>query len=124
MPAWLGYAAFLEASHRLAQNELEALNQQIVELYEQGCYQEAIPLAERRVEIVEAQLGSEHPDVATSLNNLANLYQFQGRYEEAEPLYQRALGIREAQLGPEHPSTVTTRENLEMLQQAIEGGEG
>ena len=123
-PAWLGYAAPLEASHRLAQNELEALDQQIVELYEQGRYQEAIPLAERRVEIVEAQVGSEHLDVATSLNNLAELYRLQGRYEDAEPLYQRSLGIREAQLGSEHPNTVTVRENLETLQQALEGGEG
>ena len=124
MPAWLGYAAPLEVPPRLSQNELEALDQQIVELYEQGRYQEAIPLAERRVEILEAQLGPEHPDVASSLNNLAALYDLQGRYEDAEPLYQRVLGISEAQLGPEHPNTVTVRENLEMLQQAIEGGEG
>ena len=33
--------------------------------------------------------------VATSLNNLAALYQAPGRYAEAEPLYQRSLAIRE-----------------------------
>ena len=43
------------------------------------------------------------PTSATSLNNLAVLYQAQGRYAEAEPLYQRALAIREKALGPEHP---------------------
>ena len=90
----------------------------------QGRYEKAEPLYQRALEIREAQLGPEHPDVATSLNNLAELYRLQGRYEEAEPLYQRALGIFEAQLGPEHPNTVTVRENLETLQQAIEGGEG
>ncbi len=41
----------------------------------------------------------EHPDVAQSLNNLAELYRVQGRYAEAEPLYQRALAIREKALG-------------------------
>ena len=33
------------------------------------------------------------PDVAISLNNLAELYRTQGRYAEAEPLYQRSLAI-------------------------------
>ncbi len=43
-PAWRGDAAPLEAPHRLAQNDLEARAQQIIELYEQGRYEEAIPL--------------------------------------------------------------------------------
>ncbi len=37
--------------------------------------------------IREKARGPGHPDVATSLNNLAALYQTQGRYGEAEPLY-------------------------------------
>jgi tetratricopeptide (TPR) repeat protein len=48
-------------------------------------------------------LGTEHPDVATSLNNLAVLYSSQGRYEEAEPLYLQALSMRQKLLGTEHP---------------------
>ncbi|WP_408890983.1 tetratricopeptide repeat protein, partial [Novacetimonas cocois] len=32
--------------------------------------------------------------MATSLNNLAGLYQDQGCYEDAEPLYVEALAIR------------------------------
>ena len=36
-------------------------------------------------------LAEGHPDVATSLNNLAALYKAQGHYAEAEPLYQRSL---------------------------------
>ena len=31
-------------------------------------------------------LRQEHPDVSTSLNNLAVLYRAQGQYVEAEPL--------------------------------------
>ncbi len=48
-------------------------------------------------------LGPDHADVATGLNNLANLYSAQGRYAQAEPLYQRSLAIDEQALGPEHP---------------------
>ncbi|MFM8922532.1 MAG: tetratricopeptide repeat protein, partial [Microcystis panniformis] len=43
--------------------------------------------------------GKEHPAVATSLNNLANLYCAQGKYAEAEPLFLRSLEICEKQLG-------------------------
>ena len=62
-------------------------------LYYQGRYEEAEPLYKRALEIRERVLGPDHPDTATSLNNLAILYDNQGRYEEAEPLYKRALEI-------------------------------
>ena len=42
---------------------------------------------------------------ATSLNDLAALYQAQGRYPEAEPLYQHAVMIVLISLGIEHPQT-------------------
>ena len=65
--------------------------------------------------IREKALGPEHPDVATSLNNLAVLYRAQGQYAEAEPLYQRALAIRKRVLGPEHPKVATCLENYAIL---------
>jgi tetratricopeptide (TPR) repeat protein len=64
------------------------------------------------------RLGSQHPDVAQSLNNLAALYYAQGKYEEAEPLYQRALKIWDQALGPYHPHSVTCRNNLAALHRA------
>ena len=53
--------------------------------------------------------------MATSLNNLAKLYQVQGKYAEAEPLYKRSLAIREKALGPEHLDVATSLENCAML---------
>lgn len=47
------------------------------------------PLYQRSLAIGEKALGENHPDVATSLNNLTNLYKDQGRFDEAEPLFQR-----------------------------------
>ncbi|MEH2379316.1 MAG: tetratricopeptide repeat protein, partial [Nostoc sp.] len=67
--------------------EAERLNQQVIQLYNEGKYSEAIPLAERMLAIHKQISGEEHPDVATSLNNLALLYKSQGRYADAEPLY-------------------------------------
>ena len=62
--------------------------------------------------IREKALGPDHPDVATSLNNLADLYQAQGRYAEAEPLVPARLAIREKALGPDHPDVGTSLNNL------------
>ncbi len=60
-------------------------------------------------------LGPDHPDVAASLNNLAELYRAQGKYAEAEPHYQRALVIREKALGPEHRDVAQGLENYAAL---------
>nr|WP_187329212.1 CHAT domain-containing tetratricopeptide repeat protein [Halomicronema hongdechloris] len=93
----------------------EALNQQVIELYQAGRYQEAIPLAEEALAIRRQQLGERHPDVAASLNNLAALYEAQGRYGEAEPLYQESLAIRRQQLGERHPAVAQSLNNLALL---------
>jgi CHAT domain-containing protein len=63
-------------------------------------------------------LGPDHPDVARSLNNLADLYERQSRYADAEPLYQRALAIRERAVGADHPDTATSANNLAFLYRA------
>jgi len=62
--------------------------------------------------IREARQGPNHPDTATSLNNLAGLLCDQGDLEGARRLYERTLAIREARLGADHPDTVRSRENL------------
>jgi len=48
-------------------------------------------------------LGADHPTVATSLNNLAVLYESMGRYGEAESLHLRALAILAEDLPENHP---------------------
>jgi tetratricopeptide (TPR) repeat protein len=72
------------------------------------------PMLEEILQIIEAEpeLGPEHPDVATTLNNLAGLYESMGDYEKALPLYQRALEIYEKSLGPKHPNTIIVRNNF------------
>jgi len=57
------------------------------------------------LELLQRLLGEEHPHVAASYNNLAEVYKSQGRYSEAEPLYIKALEIAELSLGVGHPKT-------------------
>jgi tetratricopeptide (TPR) repeat protein len=95
--------------------EAKRLNQQVIQLSNQGKYDRAIPLAKSALVIREKALGKDHPDVAQSLNNLAELYRNQGKYAQAEPLYLRALAIYEKVLGKDHPSVTTSLNNLAEL---------
>ena len=95
--------------------EAEKLNQQIIELDNQGKYDTAIPLAQQALEIRKRILGEKHPLIATSLSNLAGLYDNQGRYTEAEPLYRQALAMRQEILPEKHPDIATSLNNLAYL---------
>jgi len=74
--------------------DADRLNEQVVQLFQQGKYADAIPLAERALAIRRRLQGPNHPAVAISLNNLAALYEVMGAYDKAEPLYRQALEIR------------------------------
>ena len=57
----------------------------------------------------------EHPDTATTYNNMAMVYTDQGEYEKALEYYGKALSIRERVLGTEHPATATTYNNMAVV---------
>jgi tetratricopeptide (TPR) repeat protein len=102
-----------------ARQELaEYLNAWGLTALEAGAYPIAEPLFQRALALREQELGPDHPDTATSLNNLAELYRAQGRYGEAEPLYQRALALCERVLGADHPDTAMSLNNLAALYDA------
>jgi len=101
-----------------AQEDPATLNAEVERLYREGKYAEAIKTAEKSLAINEKVHGPEHPEVATSLNNLAEIYRAQGRYLDAEPLLKRAVTILEKALGPGHPSVATSLNNLGLVYQA------
>lgn len=86
-----------------ALGESRRLNAEALTLYRAGKFSEAEPLLKRSLAIGETALGPEHPDVATILDNLAELYHAQGRYAEAEQNWHKGLAILERSLGSKHP---------------------
>ncbi len=60
-------------------------------------------------------LGPDHPELALTLNNLAELYRTQTRFDEALPLYNRALEIDRRSLGEGHISVALGLNNLALL---------
>ena len=91
------------------------LNQTGICLKEQALYKEAEIVLQRSLAIREQLLGSEHIDVAISLNNLALLYHDQGKYVQAEPLYTRALAIHEKNPISEELDIAILLNNLALL---------
>ena len=103
----------------VAQNTLwETLNEQVKALYKAGEYDKGVRVAEQALKVAEKSFGPNDPSVATSLNNLAELYRVQGKYAEAEPLFERSLAITEKALGKDHPSVATSLNNLAGLYRA------
>lgn len=98
-----------------ALSEAKRLSEQAEQLYQQGKYYEAIPLAKRSLIIFEQVLGPNNPDVATVLDRLAWLHYWQRNYVEAESLWQRALAIHERLLNPDNLLVGISLRNLASL---------
>nr|WP_322657647.1 tetratricopeptide repeat protein [Dendronalium sp. ChiSLP03b]MDZ8203943.1 tetratricopeptide repeat protein [Dendronalium sp. ChiSLP03b] len=81
----------------------------------QGLYKLAEPWREECVNVCQSLFTGDHPDVATSLNNLAFLYDSQGRYSDAEPLYIDALAMTKRLFPGDHPNVATSLNNLAAL---------
>jgi len=91
-----------ERKEKLGLDDIEQLTKETEEAIKLQHYSKAIDLYERILELQEKNLGPNHPDIATSLNDLGDLYHDdQKLYSKAEPLYLRALSIREKVLGTE-----------------------
>ncbi|EDX84369.1 Tetratricopeptide repeat family [Synechococcus sp. PCC 7335] len=90
----------------------DELSNQVVALYQEERYEEAIPFAEEVIAIRERAIGDDHRFVADSLSNLGALHDALNNYAEAITAYERALTIYETALGEKDP---TIAEKLNIL---------
>src|SRR5579863_7411893 len=91
------------------------LSQSLMQLYAQGRYTEAIPVAEEALKVAQATFGPSHVATAASMNNLAELYRALGRYNEAAPLYRDALAIWEKAGSQEQAHVAAALNNLGLM---------
>jgi tetratricopeptide (TPR) repeat protein len=111
---WAGSAA-QESSQPASeepQQQLTRWHQQIVQLYRQGHYTQALELALQAYDLARQSLGEAHPEFATALDNLGLLHKTVGNYTAAEPLLLQALEIRRRTPGEDSPDFVTSLNNL------------
>jgi tetratricopeptide (TPR) repeat protein len=57
-------------------------------------------------------LGTEHPDVARSYNNIGSVFNHQGEYAKALEYHGKAMAIWKKVLGTEHPEVATSYNNI------------
>ena len=60
-------------------------------------------------------MGLQHPNVASSYNNLAAVLGDQGDLNKAMEYHERAVGIRQQTLGAQHPDVGSSYSNLGTL---------
>jgi tetratricopeptide (TPR) repeat protein len=87
--AGLAMAATLSPAVQ-AQN-ISALQEQVLQLYQARKHAEGSALAERLVPMVRAKFGEGAAELADAINMQAWAYSAQGRRKEAMPLFEQAL---------------------------------
>jgi len=114
---WLALSILTPAAAQEADSLKRAreLNAEARRYLQEGKYREGIPKGREALALREKVLGPTHPEVATSLYNLAWLLLENGEYTEARPLFERALQIREQAFGPNHPQVAATLNGLGYL---------
>jgi len=86
---------FLTGEIQTQSTEADNLNAQVAKLYEEGKYNQAIPLAKRALELSENQLGHNSLPTAVSLSRLATLYFALKEYDSSELNYRESLAVYE-----------------------------
>jgi TonB family protein len=84
----------------------------VVQLYKDGKYDEALPLARRVLIAREKILGPDDGRTAGALINLAELYLAKRNYSEAEKLYGRLLSLYEKTFGSDATQTAMIVDSL------------
>jgi len=77
--AWLAIVAAVAPARARGANDLDKLNNQVIELYQQGKLDAAVVVAKRALALAERLRGPEHADVGICLVNLTTLYAAQHR---------------------------------------------
>src|SRR5687768_7588790 len=75
--------------------EARTLNESAVKLFNQGKYDEALPLAKRALQIREKLLPRNDPQISSSLTNLGEILMARRDYKPAKEIFQRLLQIHE-----------------------------
>jgi eukaryotic-like serine/threonine-protein kinase len=83
-----------------------------------GLFPEAETQLRRALELRRSALGESHPDVASSMDDLAALMLEKGDYAAAEPLFRDALAMNRRLLGERNAAVATNLDNIALLRKS------
>jgi serine/threonine protein kinase len=78
-----------------------------------------LPHAEQALNIRRRELGDDHPDTLTSMNDYARSLRVIGRLSDALPIYQQVLQRRRQVLGVDHLETISSLNNYATALEAM-----
>ncbi len=78
-------------------------------------HQGALESFQQALSVRERILGSDHPALATDLNNIAIIHSSRGRYPLAAEMWHRAIRLQEQTTGRSHPRIASSLNNLAIL---------
>lgn len=81
-------------------------------LYKYAKYDKALEISLQLMHLREELYGLNHPDTASSYNDIGGIYADKGDFDKALEYYLKALDILEKVLGFEHPDTAMLYNNL------------
>ena len=96
-----------------AELELNSLNAAAAKAATSSDFPGAVAFLRQALDQQTKTLGPDHPDLATTLNNLALMLEKVGDTPEAGRCYRRAYAIAAAALGPDDPAVQVSHANLE-----------
>ena len=91
------------------------LTNSLVKLFNEGKYDEALPLAKRALQIREKLLPRTDARVSNALVNLAEIYLAKKDYNSAKQTFERVLPLQEERFGPTHEKLGLTLDRLAVL---------
>ena len=84
-----------------------------------GQHELALESYAKALRIKQRVHGEDHPDTATTYNNMANVYDDQGKHELALELFAKALRIYQKMLGEDHPLTQLSGRNIKRVKNRL-----
>jgi tetratricopeptide (TPR) repeat protein len=84
-----------------------------------GDYTKALSSHEKALAIKQQSLPANHPDLASSYNNIGLVYYSTGDYSLARPYFERAVDIGQQSLPSDHPTLKQRRKNLELVKKKL-----
>ncbi len=98
-----------------AVDRIVRLNLEVISLYRQGNFEEALARCTETCDLARRELGEEHPEFGSCINNLASIYETRGEYGQAEPLLKQSLEISKKVHGENDPDFALALNNLANL---------
>ena len=77
-----------------------------------GLFDQAEPLLDTALRMRRQLLDPDHPDLAETLYNQAQLMAWSGKYDQAVALFREAIAINRKALGPDHPDLGSSLKRL------------